>query len=50
LKLQRIEYGKKIAKNISGSGNKVMLPSDNLLLDIQRGTDSYGTTTAAKAE
>jgi len=41
LKLQRIEYGRKIAKQIAQSPNKVMLPADNLLLDIQRGTDAY---------
>jgi len=41
LKLQRIEYGKKISKNIANGGNKVMLPADNLLLDIQAGTEQY---------
>ena len=35
LKLQRIEYGKQISKYIAQGGNKVMLPSNNLLLDIQ---------------
>lgn len=41
LKLQRIEYARKIAKTVSGAGNKMLLPADNLLLDIQGGTDSY---------
>jgi len=35
LKLQRIEIGKQISKYIAQGGNKVMLPSNNLLLDIQ---------------
>merc|ERR1711931_4359 len=34
LKLQRIEIGKQISKYIAQGGNKVMLPSTNLLLDI----------------
>jgi len=34
LKLQRIEIGKQISKYIAQGGNKVMLPSNNLLLDI----------------
>jgi len=34
LKLQRIEIAKQISKYIAQGGNKVMLPSTNLLLDI----------------
>jgi len=39
LKLQRIEYGKQVSKFIAQGGNKVMLPSNNLLLDIQTPMD-----------
>jgi len=41
LKLQRIEYGKQISKYIAQGGNKVMLPSNNLLLDIQTPHSQY---------
>jgi len=41
LKLQRIEYGKQISKYIAQGGNKVMLPSNNLLLDIQTPHTQY---------
>ena len=41
LKLQRIDYGKKISKYIANGGNKVMIPADNLSLDIQAGTEQY---------
>jgi len=43
LKLQRIEYGKQISKYIAQGGNKVMLPSNNLLLDIQTPHTQYNT-------
>merc|ERR1719232_154636 len=39
LKLQRIEFGKQISKYIAQGGNKVMLPSNNLLLDVQTAVD-----------
>merc|ERR1712193_28622 len=41
LKLQRIEYGKQISKYVAQGGNKVMLPSNNLLLDIQTPHPQY---------
>ena len=41
LKLQRIEYGKQISKYVAQGGNKVMLPSNNLLLDIQTPHTQY---------
>ncbi|CBY38510.1 unnamed protein product [Oikopleura dioica] len=35
LKLQRIEIGKRVSKYIANSPNKVMLNTDNLLLDVK---------------
>merc|ERR1711934_660674 len=35
LKLQRIEYGKKVSRVISQSPNKVMMNTENLLLDVK---------------
>jgi len=39
LKLQRIEYGKKVSRVIAQSPNKVMMNTENLLLDV-KGVDS----------
>ena len=44
LKLQRIEIGKQISKYIAQGGNKVMLPSNNLLLDINAQANSDNVT------
>merc|ERR1712241_1141910 len=35
LKLQRIEYGKKVSRVVSQSPNKVMMNTENLLLDVK---------------
>jgi len=39
LKLQRIEYGKKVSRVIAQSPNKVMMNTENLLLDV-KGVDT----------
>ncbi|CBY38454.1 unnamed protein product [Oikopleura dioica] len=44
LKLQRIEYGKKVSRVIAQSPNKVMMNTENLLLDV-KGVDTMMNTT-----